>query len=183
MANWTVVEGLLSDGMPMRMYLAEHGGKLWAAALHDDDHPRTEAEFMWGLGDSAQWRRCEVRTAPDVVKSAAAQITEYFSGGRETFDLPMELRGTTFQTQVWRQLLAIPFGSVASYAEIAAAIGHEKAVRAVGNANGRNNLPVFVPCHRVIASGGGLGGFTGGIGLKKRLLAHESAVLARRPAA
>ena len=177
------MEGLLSDGAPMRMYLAEREGKIWATALHDDNHPRTEAEFLWRLGNSARWERCELATAPDPLRKAAVQISEYFAGARQKFEISMEFRGTPFQRRVWEQLIEIPFGTVESYAGIAAAIGHEKAVRAVGNANGRNNLPLFVPCHRVVASGGKLGGFTGGIGLKKRLLAHEAAVSASRAAA
>jgi O-6-methylguanine DNA methyltransferase len=85
--------------------------------------------------------------------------------------------------RVWQQLREIPFGSTCTYGELAATIGHPSAFRAVGGANGHNWLPIFVPCHRVLAVGGKLGGFTGGIGLKKRLLAHEAAVLGSRAAA
>ena len=112
-----------------------------------------------------------------MLDEAVRQAADYFASRRLVFDVPLRLHGTAFQTGVWRQLMAIPFGERRSYGEVAAAIGQPNAFRAVGNANGRNNLPLFIPCHRVIAADGKLGGFTGGIGLKKRLLAHEDAVL------
>ncbi len=167
----------------MRLYVAEHGDKLWSASLHDDNHPLTEDEFVWRLGSAAKWERCEAGSAPDVLRNAAAQLSDYFSGRRLSFDLPYEFRGTPFQVRVWEELMRIPFGATRSYRELAEQIGQPKACRAVGSANGRNNLPLFVPCHRVLGSGGKLGGFTGGIGLKKRLLAHETAVLSRCRAA
>ena len=110
-------------------------------------------------------------------------MSEYFAGRRLLFEVPLSLRGTAFQVKVWQQLTRIAFGATASYGDIAEVVGHPAAFRAVGTANGRNNLPIFVPCHRVIAAGGKLGGFTGGINLKKRLLAHEAAVLGRRAVA
>jgi O-6-methylguanine DNA methyltransferase len=112
-----------------------------------------------------------------MLEDAARQANEYFRGMRTTFDLPFRMKGTDFQRRVWEHLQLIPFGSTISYGQLAERIHAPSAFRAVGNANGRNCLPVFIPCHRVLAVGGKLGGFTGGIGLKKRLLAHESAVL------
>lgn len=88
-------------------------------------------------------------------------------------DLPLDVAGTAFQEAVWRELRKIPAGETRSYAEIAAAIGHPKAVRAVGSANGDNHVCVLIPCHRVIRSDGTLGGYGGGIERKKRLLASE----------
>jgi methylated-DNA-[protein]-cysteine S-methyltransferase len=108
------------------------------------------------------------------------QMEDYMAGRQVEFDLPLEFRGTPFQTQVWRALTKIPFGETCSYADVAEMIGKPAAMRAVGQANGRNNLPLVVPCHRVIAAGGGIGGFGGGISLKKALLNHETKVLARR---
>jgi methylated-DNA-[protein]-cysteine S-methyltransferase len=110
---------------------------------------------------------------------AIAQIQDYLAGKREDFRLELDLRATGFQIRVYAALLEIPYGEVRSYGEIAAAIGEPAAARAVGAAAGSNPLPLVVPCHRVVASGGKLGGFGGGVALKKRLLALEHA---RRPA-
>ncbi len=167
----------------MRMYLAEHEGKLWHASMHDDEHPHTEDEFVWRLGKRLDWKRVGTRAGSDTLSVAAAQVSDYFAGRRVSFDVPLSLRGTPFQVRVWEKLMEIPFGVTRSYGEIAELIKHPAACRAVGSANGRNNLPVFVPCHRVLAAGGKLGGFTGGIGLKKRLLEHEASVLDKRRAA
>lgn len=183
MATWTLVEGRLADGLAMRMYLAEEGGALWSASMHDDEHPLSEDEFAWRIRTAGTWQRSDSRACSDVLSAAAEQLAEYFKGRRVTFDVPLSLRGTPFQVRVWQELMQIPFGATRSYGEIAELIGHPSAFRAVGSANGRNHLPMFVPCHRVLAAGGKLGGFTGGIGLKKRLLAHEASVAASRQAA
>lgn len=183
MGHWTLVERSLFDGLPMRLFIAEREGGLWSAALHDDLHPVSEDEFEHRLQGSGKWVRCDPESGPDALVHAAGQASRYFAGELLQFAVPVHMRGTQFQVRVWRQLTEIPFASTLSYADIAEAIGHPAAYRAVGNANGRNRLPVFVPCHRVIAAGGRLGGFTGGIGLKKRLLAHEAAVSARTSSA
>jgi methylated-DNA-[protein]-cysteine S-methyltransferase len=183
MARWTLVEGALTDGLPMRLYIAEHDGKLWSASLHDDEHPISEDEFAWRLRGTEGWARCERRACGDMLANAAREMEKYFAGRLLAFETPMNLRGTSFQRRVWQELTGIPFGATRTYGEIAESIGHPAACRAVGSANGRNNLPVFVPCHRVLAAGGKLGGFTGGIGLKKRLLDHETAVLGKQRAA
>jgi O-6-methylguanine DNA methyltransferase len=183
MAEWTLVEGLLADGLPMRLLVAEQDGKLCQASLEDDLHPRGEDEFLWRLGTEATWVRRERGRGSEVLRHAAAEIAQYFSGRRLSFELPVAFCGTPFQVRVWEELQRIPFGKTRSYADIAEQIGHPAAYRAVGNANGKNRLPLVVPCHRVLAAGGKLGGFTGGIGLKKRLLAHETAVLGKKHAA
>ena len=182
MPNWTLVEGRLADGLPMRLYLAEHNGKLCHATLQDDEYPVTEDEFQWRIRADGKCVRCD-GGGSEVLASAAAQVRDYFAGRLFRFDLPLELSGTPFQVSVWKQLTEIPFGITRSYGEIAESIGQPAACRAVGNANGRNKLPVFVPCHRVLAAGGKLGGFTGGIGLKQRLLAHEARWMQRASAA
>ena len=115
--------------------------------------------------------RCVEAFAPNRV--AAAQIVEYLEGKRRRFDLALDLRGTAFQRAVWDALVAIPYAETRSYAEVARAIGRPHAVRAVGAANGANPLALVVPCHRVIAADGSLGGYGGGLGLKARLLAME----------
>ncbi len=106
------------------------------------------------------------------------QLREYFAGRRRAFDLPLAPRGTPFQLRAWQALQDIPFGETRSYQQQAAAIGQPNAVRAIGGANGRNPLPIVVPCHRVIGKDGSLTGFGGGLDCKRRLLDHEAAVLA-----
>lgn len=103
------------------------------------------------------------------------QLTEYFQGGRTAFDLPIHLRGTAFQKQVWQQLLRIPYGQTRSYGHLAVAIGNGSASRAVGLANSKNPLSIIVPCHRVIGASGRLTGFAGGLETKARLLELEGA--------
>lgn len=105
---------------------------------------------------------------------ARRQLSEYFAGARTVFDLPTAATGTPFQQRVWQALCAIPYGHTASYGDIARAIGHPTAVRAVGLANGRNPLSIVVPCHRVIGSDGSLTGYGGGVERKQWLLAHEA---------
>jgi len=107
------------------------------------------------------------------IKRAATQLNEYMAGRRTEFDLPLAFDGTKFQTDVWRALLKIPFGKMRSYGGIAAAVGRPRAVRAVGNAVGKNPIPIVIPCHRVIAAGGKIGGFSSGLGMKQKLLSIE----------
>jgi methylated-DNA-[protein]-cysteine S-methyltransferase len=108
-----------------------------------------------------------------ITKLAAKQLAEYFAGKRREFDLPLDLPGTDFQCRVWAELLNIPFGTAISYAELAERIGQPKAARAVGGANGRNPACIVVPCHRVIATDGTLGGFGYGLDTKAWLLRLE----------
>lgn len=115
----------------------------------------------------------EVRDGFGPNKEAVAQIRAYLEGKLDAFELPLDVRGTSFQCSVWEQLQAIPYGETRTYGEIAEAIGQRAAVRAVGTANGANPLSLVVPCHRVVAAGGKLGGYGGGLPLKKRLLAME----------
>jgi methylated-DNA-[protein]-cysteine S-methyltransferase len=122
------------------------------------------------LDDPAQ--REPASSNPHIV-AAARQLCAYFAGDLRRFDLTLDPRGTEFQQRVWRELETIPFGEIRSYAQVAAAIGAPRAVRAVGAANGANPLPIVVPCHRVIGSGGKLVGYGGGLALKQRLLALE----------
>ncbi|MGM7702783.1 methylated-DNA--[protein]-cysteine S-methyltransferase [Pseudalkalibacillus sp. Hm43] len=101
------------------------------------------------------------------------QLAEYLDGKRDAFSVPIDFKGTAFQTSVWRALTDIPFGETRSYSEIADAIGNPKAVRAVGTANGANPVPIVVPCHRVIGKSNALTGFRGGLKTKERLLHLE----------
>ena len=115
--------------------------------------------------------RCVEGFAPN--RAAARQLLEYLDGKRERFELALDLRGTAFQQAVWGALMTIAYGETRSYTEVAHAIGMPNAVRAVGAANGANPLALVVPCHRVIAAAGGLGGYGGGLALKAKLLAME----------
>jgi methylated-DNA-[protein]-cysteine S-methyltransferase len=105
------------------------------------------------------------------------QLAEYFTGQRTAFQIPLDLRGTDFQTKVWQQLMHIPYGKLRTYGEVARAMRQPKATRAVGQAAGHNPLPILVPCHRVIGKGGSLVGFAGGLTTKARLLRLEGHTL------
>lgn len=109
----------------------------------------------------------------DAFTEVSAQLDEYFAGQRTTFDVAMTLEGTEFQRRVWAELSVIPYGETISYGELARRIGNPKASRAVGLANGRNPIAVIVPCHRVIAGDGSLGGYGGGLERKVQLLELE----------
>ena len=118
--------------------------------------------------------------ASSILELASAQLAAYFAGHLTTFDLPLAPAGTAFQCRVWETLREIPFGESTSYGELAHRIGAPKGARAVGAANGRNPLPIIVPCHRVIGADGTLTGFGGGMHRKRWLLEHERAVLRAR---
>ncbi|PCI05810.1 MAG: cysteine methyltransferase [Hyphomicrobiales bacterium] len=110
---------------------------------------------------------------PAPFKEIAKQLTAYFKGELENFDIPMVLNGTDFQENVWTALCDIPYGETISYGELARRIDRPKASRAVGAANGANHLPIIIPCHRVIGANNSLTGFGGGIETKQYLLQHE----------
>jgi methylated-DNA-[protein]-cysteine S-methyltransferase len=113
-----------------------------------------------------------------VLDEAARQLEAYFDGERVTFDLPLELHGTEFNRHCWLALATIPYGQTVSYGEQARRLGlGNEAARAVGAANGRNPLPIVLPCHRVIGADGSLTGFGGGLHVKRFLLEHEGALL------
>ena len=136
----------------------ERGGALVGLHFTDDDGPFPHDDWV---GDDAP------------VAEARRQLAEYFAGGRREFDLPLAPEGTPFQQEVWQALQQIPYGHTVSYGELAAMVGRPNAMRAVGGANGANRMPIVIPCHRVIAAAGGLGGFGGGLDRKVLLLALE----------
>lgn len=109
-----------------------------------------------------------------LTRRAIAQLQEYFSATRQTFELPLHLQGTEFQRRTWQALQEIPYGETRSYAEQAASIGQSQAVRAIGHTNGLNPVSIIVPCHRVIAKSGKLTGYAGGLVAKQYLLQLES---------
>jgi methylated-DNA-[protein]-cysteine S-methyltransferase len=114
-----------------------------------------------------------VEEQSEVIEQAIEQLSEYFLGQRKEFDLPLKLSGTPFQLSAWRALQKIPYGEVLSYSMQAVTIEKEKAVRAVGTANGKNNYSIVIPCHRVVGKNGGLMGYAGGQKIKAALLRLE----------
>ncbi len=139
---------------------------LYMTRLAEDSAPET----------MAHWKQCD-----SVFREVCSQLTAYFEGELVSFDLRLRLAGTPFQQRVWQELREIPYGTAISYVELARRIGQPAASRAVGGANGRNPISIIVPCHRVIAADGGLGGYGGGLDRKRWLLEHEAEVLARHP--
>lgn len=115
------------------------------------------------------------QTTP-LLEEAAGQLKEYMAGRRQEFDLPLCPRGTEFQRQVWQALLQIPYGTTITYGQLARMVGRPRAVRAVGQANGRNPISILIPCHRVVGAGGVLRGYAGGVEQKKKLLRLEGAL-------
>jgi len=114
----------------------------------------------------------ESGTSP-ILDKAISQLTEYFEGKRKNFELPLKQSGTEFQKRVWDYLSTIPYGETVSYKAEAIAVSSEKAFRAVGSANGKNNIAIIVPCHRVVNEGGKLGGYAYGLEIKQQLLNLE----------
>lgn len=113
---------------------------------------------------------------PEVMQKCIQQLDEYFAEKRQEFDLPVTQGGTAFQQSVWNALCDIKYGQTISYVELARRIGNEKSVRAVGTTNGKNQISIIVPCHRVIGANGSLTGYGGGLWRKKWLLEHEQRV-------
>ncbi|MDE5839908.1 MAG: methylated-DNA--[protein]-cysteine S-methyltransferase [Muribaculaceae bacterium] len=109
-----------------------------------------------------------------IIKDTISQISEYLAGKRREFNIPLRLRDTEFRMKVWSELLRIPYGETITYKELARRIGSPGACRAVANACGANPFPIIIPCHRVVASGGKTGGYTGGIDIKNALLEIEN---------
>ncbi len=138
-------------------------------------HDQALVAVMWDNEDHKRVRLAELvedRQHP-MLHKVKQQLQEYFAGQRQQFDLPLDFQGTAFQQQVWQALLSIPYGETRSYKEIAVQLGNEKAVRAVGAANGKNPISIIAPCHRVIGSSGALVGFAGGLDKKQILLSLE----------
>lgn len=108
-----------------------------------------------------------------ILKILEIELEEYFAGQRRSFSVPLAIKGTEFQKKAWQALLKIPYGSVISYSDQSQLMKAPKAMRAVGSANGRNRFPIIIPCHRVIAKKGELGGYTGGLHVKRKLLEIE----------
>lgn len=138
-------------------------------------HDHALVAVMWDNEDHKRVRLAALleNTQHPMLLKAKQQLQQYFAGQRQQFDLPLDFQGTDFQQQVWQALLTIPYGETRSYKDIALQVGNEKAVRAVGAANGKNPISIIAPCHRVIGSGGALVGFAGGLDKKQILLNLE----------
>ncbi|QED49862.1 methylated-DNA--[protein]-cysteine S-methyltransferase [Cytobacillus dafuensis] len=128
--------------------------------------------IMFSERDKALYRFKE--DTPKVLVDCSSQLDEYFKGARNQFTFPYMMEGTDFQKSVWNALTRIPCGQTGSYKDIAFSIGNEKAVRAVGSANGKNKLSIVIPCHRIIGANGKLTGYAGGLWRKEWLLQHEN---------
>jgi methylated-DNA-[protein]-cysteine S-methyltransferase len=139
--------------------------------------PRGLRQVLWA-GQSPP--ETSVAASSDVLEEATLKLGAYFAGDLRRFDLPLDLAGTEFQVAAWRALADIPYGTTISYGEQARRLGRPGAVRAVGAANGRNPLPIVLPCHRIVGADGSLVGFGGGLSVKQRLLEHEARFAARR---
>ena len=138
-------------------------------------HDQALVAVMWDNENHKRVRLSELieNIQHPMLLKVKQQLEQYFAGQRQQFDLPLDFQGTDFQQRVWRALLTIPYGETRSYKDIALQIGNEKAVRAVGAANGRNPISIIAPCHRVIGSSGALVGFAGGLDKKQILLSLE----------
>lgn len=142
--------------------------KLGSIAVEENDGCITNV-FLRGdaVPKNDEWRETEL------IKEAHRQLTLYLDGKLKQFDLPLAPRGTDFMKRVYKCLCEIPYGATQSYGELAAKLDNPKAARAVGNANNKNPIPIFIPCHRVIGANGKLVGYRGGLALKEALLALE----------
>ena len=139
---------------------------------------RGQAEIQKKAAASTDWI-CDENAAP--FAEVKRQLDAYFAGNQTTFDLPLKLKGTPFQQQVWEELRKLPYGVTISYGELARRIGNPKACRAVGLANGQNPVSIIVPCHRVVGANGKLTGYSGGLSRKQTLLAFEREILEKLP--
>ena len=139
---------------------------------------RSRSVFLSGVRDLLRGAEIEPRPDDAALALVERQLRQYFHGTRQEFSLPVDLRALThFQRRVLEATAQVPFGKVVPYGVIAGAIGSPAASRAVGNALGSNPVPILIPCHRIVASGGRIGGFTGGLRLKRKLLEVEGVVL------
>lgn len=164
-------------GLPTISLVAKDG-RLILLDWHCD---KTERLFT-KINQKAMWLDADVLDVADsnqaVLLNVIAQLDEYFQGVRTQFDIPLDVSfGTPFEQLVWRALQQIPYGQTISYATLASNIGKPTAFRAVANANGKNPISIIIPCHRVIASDGRLGGYTGGVDIKKQLLNLENVLV------
>ena len=174
----TVLDPLLAVAGPAGLVRLEFRPRAWE--YHTRAHAVGRAlAAAAGAAEPAAPPGPEPAIAEDGAAFAALrdQLAEYFTGGRERFDIPLDLHGTPFQVKVWQALLRIPYGKLRTYGDLARTIRQPTATRAVGQAAGHNPLPILVPCHRLVGKGGSLVGFAGGVTTKARLLRLEGHTL------
>ena len=154
------------------MRFSTHHSPVGSLLLVGDEHALTRLAFGGDDDVPDKWQLDDRRFAAE-----HRQLDEYFAGARDGFDFPLRLEGPPFDRAVWAALQEIPYGTTASYGEIAARIGKPGRARAVGSANARNPIAIVVPCHRVIGADGALTGYGGGLDRKRALLALEGSML------
>ena len=167
----TVLDPLLVLAGPDGLLRLEFLPRAWE--YHTQAHALAREYYPAGDGAPGQ----EIHEDPGGFEDLRRQLAEYFTAGRTDFDLPLDPRGTPFQMRVWRHLRTIPYGKTRTYGQIARQLRKPNATRAVGQAAGRNPLPILIPCHRLVGKGGSLVGFAAGITTKARLLRLEGHTL------
>ena len=151
----------------MKVYTAYYSSPVGLLKMQSTDEHLTALLFM-------EERDSDSNDEPPVLQQCKQELDEYFNGNRKEFTLPLQQQGTQFQQKVWQLLLNIPFGKTLSYNHLSKQYGDLKAIRAVASANGKNNIAIIVPCHRVIGSNQSLTGYAGGLWRKRWLLDHEA---------
>lgn len=151
----------------MKDYCLFYSSPVGCLKLTSNEFSLKSIEFVDRIED------CYASSAPEILKKAGVQIKEYFEGRRFSFNLDLDPEGTPFQKQVWSLVLTVNYGKTKTYNDIAKGIGSTRFCRAVGLANGKNQLPIIIPCHRIIGANGKLVGYSGGLERKKWLLLHE----------
>lgn len=146
------------------MYKVNYNSPIGPLLISADENSITSIEFD---------KSCQTELTSELTSKCILQLEEYFQGERSDFDLPLNPEGTKFQQAVWNKLNETPFGKSISYSDLAISLGNIKTIRAAGTANGRNKIPIIIPCHRVIGKDGSLVGFSGGLWRKEWLLKHE----------
>jgi methylated-DNA-[protein]-cysteine S-methyltransferase len=171
----------MTDSAPRDRFYSIFSSPIGELLLTSDGDALTGLHMVLHRGKSAPGPAPASRRDDSAFRAVREQLTAYFAREMRDFELRLRMAGTPFQRRVWDELQRIPFGATCSYAELARRIGRPGASRAVGSANGRNPIAIVVPCHRVIASDGTLGGYGGGLDRKEWLLQHELAVLDNGP--
>ena len=161
-----------SDKIQEQVFTTYYHSPVGLLKISGSDHYISEVSFFDKTGKPAGKKK----NMPPMIINCIEQLIQYFNGQRMKFELPIHQEGSSFQQSVWAELMAIPFGKTISYIELARRIGDAKATRAVASANGKNNVAIIVPCHRVIGANKELVGYSGGLWRKKWLLEHEMKV-------
>jgi len=155
------------------MYYTQFDTRFCDIILAGDEHGLIHLHLNTGEGNREFEIQPDWQMSPEFFSKTRAQILEYLDGKRNHFEVVINPRGTVFQKKIWKALCEIPYGQLKSYTDIAEAIGNKKGARAVGGANGKNPIPLIIPCHRVVGANGSLTGFAHGTAIKKQLILLE----------